>query len=190
MLADFEGEDYGGWTAESAARKACRLRAPGVTCAEQPSRPPTCPWYATQFKSDRRGRSPLARAMTRELRQRSEQFRDAFYDTTLPPEAVEAVAANLTILKSPTVLRQHDGRLWCWEGCSDDAGCCAGSCAHVWNYAQAICHLFPSLERGMRQTAFFEGQDENGRQAFRVNLPISPRRRRCSTPPTASSARS
>ena len=40
---------------------------------------------------------------------------NAFYDTTLPPEVVEAVAANLTILKSPTVLRQIDGRLWCWK---------------------------------------------------------------------------
>lgn len=51
------------------------------------------------------------------------------------------------ILKSPTVLRQSDGRLWCWEGCSDNSGCCAGSCTHVWNYAQAIPHLFPALER-------------------------------------------
>ena len=31
----------------------------------------------------------------------------------------EAVAANLTILKSPTVLRQTDGKLWSWEGCGD-----------------------------------------------------------------------
>ena len=36
------------------------------------------------------------------------------------------VAANLSILKSPTVQRQVDGRLWCWEGCHDDSGCCHG----------------------------------------------------------------
>ena len=109
-----------------------------------------------------------------ELRGRSQLFSDTFYDSSLPPEVLEAVAANLTILKTPTVLRQHDGRLWCWEGCCDDHGCCAGSCTHVWNYAQAISHLFPSLERSLRRNEFFEGQTAEGRQAFRGNLPISP----------------
>lgn len=97
---------------------------------------------------------------------------DAFYDNTLPDEVVEAVAANLTILKSPTVLRQTDGRLWCFEGCNDDSGCCYGSCTHVWNYAQAIPHLFPDLERTLRETEFFVSQDERGHQVFRSSLPI------------------
>ena len=64
-----------------------------------------------------------------------------------PPEVIEAIAANLTILKSPTVMRQYDGRLWNFEGCGDTWGCCHGSCTHVWNYAQAMPHLFPALER-------------------------------------------
>ena len=51
-------------------------------------------------------------ALRRAARRRPRASRDCFYDTTLPPEVVEAVAANLTILKSPTVLRQADGRLW------------------------------------------------------------------------------
>ncbi len=72
------------------------------------------------------------------------------------------------------MLRQTDGRLWCFEGCSDDRGCCAGSCTHVWNYAQAIPHLFPELERSLRQTEFHESQDEAGHQTFRSNLPIRP----------------
>jgi hypothetical protein len=84
------------------------------------------------------------------------------------------VAANLTILKSPTVLRQPDGRLWAWEGCKDDEGCCPGSCTHVWNYAQALPHLFPSLERSLRETEFHEDQDERGHQNFRAFLPIRP----------------
>src|SRR5690606_37619008 len=109
-----------------------------------------------------------------ELHRESEAFRDCFYDTTLPDEVIEAVAANLTILKSPTVLRQADGRLWAWEGCHDDSGCCPGSCTHVWNYAQAICHLFPELERGMRRTEFFDSQDERGHQTFRALIPIRP----------------
>jgi hypothetical protein len=100
-------------------------------------------------------------------------FTDAFYASTLPAEVTEAVAANLTILKSPTVLRQFDGRLWAWEGCGDSWGCCHGSCTHVWNYAQAVSHLFPSLERTLRETEFEVNQNKEGHQVFRVNLPIT-----------------
>jgi hypothetical protein len=71
------------------------------------------------------------------------------------------------------VLRQYDGRLWSWEGCGDNSGCCHGSCTHVWNYAQAIPHLFPNLERTLRNTEFCENQDKEGHQQFRANLPIS-----------------
>ena len=35
-------------------------------------------------------------------------------------EVKEAVAANLSILKSTTVLRQYDGRMWNWEGSHDN----------------------------------------------------------------------
>jgi len=101
-------------------------------------------------------------------------FRDAFYDSTLPAEVIEAAAANLTILKSPTVLRQTDGRMWCFEGCCDSRGCCHGSCTHVWNYAQAVPHLFPELERSLRSTEFNESQNEEGHQTFRSALPIRP----------------
>ena len=101
-------------------------------------------------------------------------FSDAFYASTLPAEVMEAIACNLSILKSPTVLRQYDGRLWSFEGCSDDEGCCHGSCTHVWNYAQAIPHLFPKLERSLRHTEFCEDQNAKGHQNFRALLPIKP----------------
>ena len=107
------------------------------------------PWYAGRFK-DIAEVADYWRDRYDELRRNSRRFSDCFYDTTLPPEVIDAVAANLTILKSPTVLRQADGRLWAWEGCNDTAGCCAGSCTHVWNYAQAVPHLFPALERTLR----------------------------------------
>lgn len=175
VLQDFEGNDYGAWVADPpAAASACSCTCcSGETCCTEQAPQTYVPWYSTQFRTVREVAEHWRKAYT-ELRRRSEQFRDAFYDTTLPPEVVEAVAANLTILKTPTVLRQHDGRLWCWEGCGDSAGCCAGSCTHVWNYAQALCHLFPSLERSLRKTEYFESQDARGRQAFRANLPIAP----------------
>lgn len=109
------------------------------------------------------------------LRQATEKFTRAFYDSTLPPEVVEAVAANLSILKSPTVLRQSDGRLWAWEGSYDSAGGGGyGSCTHVWNYAQALPHLFPNLERSLRDTEFGPDQGMDGFQAHRAFLPIRP----------------
>jgi len=129
------------------------------------------PWYAERFK-DGCELAGYWRDNCSRLREESKAFSDCLFDTTLPPEVVEAVAANLSILKSPTVLRQADGRLWCWEGCHDNQGCCAGSCTHVWNYAQALPHLFPSLERTLRETEFGVSQDERGHQNFRSSLPI------------------
>lgn len=148
-------------------------RPPPRDTASAKARATYVPWYATQF-SDIQAIADYWQTHYRELRDRSACFRDAFYDTTLAPEALEAAAANLAILKSPTVLRQFDGRLWGWEGNTDTEGSCGGSCAHVWNYAQALCHLFPSLERGLRETGFSEGQYEDGKQDTRVNLPITP----------------
>ncbi len=131
------------------------------------------PWYSGKFKGIDEVVS-YWKTNYNDLRAKSELFKNSFYKTTLPGEVIEAIAANLTILKSPTVLRQPDGRLWSWEGCSDNSGCCAGSCTHVWNYAQAIPHLFPGLERTMRETEFFPSQDNEGHQTFRSALPIRP----------------
>jgi uncharacterized protein (DUF608 family) len=129
------------------------------------------PWYAARFRDV----ADVERYWSGEyerLRAESSLFSDCLHDTTLPPEVIEAVAANLSILKSPTLLRQADGRLWAWEGCGDSIGCCAGSCTHVWNYAQAIPHLFPELERGLRETELGESQSQAGHQCFRTSLPI------------------
>jgi uncharacterized protein (DUF608 family) len=145
----------------------------GVTNVKQNPSPNYKPWYSSEFK-DVWEVADYWNKNYEELNKKSVLFKDAFYASTLPPEVLEAVAANLTILKSPTVLRQYDGRLWSWEGCGDDGGCCHGSCTHVWNYAQAIPHLFPSLERTLRNTEFCENQNHAGHQGFRANMPISP----------------
>ncbi|MEP6583190.1 MAG: GH116 family glycosyl hydrolase [Ginsengibacter sp.] len=131
------------------------------------------PWYSSRFANVEEVVSYWEEKYE-ELKKNSKLFTDAFYSSTLPPEVVEAVAANLSILKSPTVMRQYDGRLWNFEGCGDNFGCCHGSCTHVWNYAQAIPHLFPALERSLRHTEFCENQNKEGHQNFRANLPIQP----------------
>ncbi|MGN7720419.1 GH116 family glycosyl hydrolase [Chitinophaga sp. 22620] len=131
------------------------------------------PWYSSRFK-DINEVADYWKTNYDTLQQKTSLFTNAFYKSTLPPEVTEAVAANLTILKSATVMRQYDGRFWCWEGSGDNWGSCHGSCTHVWNYAQAVPHLFPALERSLRNTEFRENQNADGHQGFRANIPISP----------------
>jgi len=129
------------------------------------------PWYAGRFASIDDVTAYWCKHYD-DLRGKAQRFSDCFYDSTLPPEVIEAVSANFSILKSPTVLRQTDGRLWAWEGCNDNIGSGPGSCTHVWNYAQALPHLFPALERTFRETEFGPSQAESGYQVFRSALPI------------------
>ncbi|HRV84149.1 MAG TPA: GH116 family glycosyl hydrolase [Saprospiraceae bacterium] len=131
------------------------------------------PWYSSKYDSIEAVSNYWLKEYLN-LKRDTSLFADAFYSSSLPAEAIEAVACNLSILKSPTVLRQYDGRLWCYEGCGDTWGCCHGSCTHVWNYAQAIPHLFPALERSLRHTEFCENQNAEGHQTFRATLPIRP----------------
>ncbi len=145
----------------------------GVKNGKKSLSPNYTPWYSSRFANVEEV-ADYWRLHYDDLLAKTKLFSDSFYASTLPPEVMEAVAANLTIIKSPTVLRQYDGRLWSWEGCGDDGGCCHGSCTHVWNYAQAIPHLFPALERTLRNTEFCENQNKEGHQGFRANMPISP----------------
>ena len=131
------------------------------------------PWYSSRFNNVEEVLQYFVSNYDN-LSKKSKAFTDSFYASTLPDEVIEAVAANLTIMKSPTVMRQYDGRLWNYEGCGDNWGCCHGTCTHVWNYAQAIPHLFPSMERSLRYTEFCESQSVEGHQTFRAFLPIRP----------------
>ncbi|NLC67829.1 MAG: hypothetical protein GX754_03370 [Clostridiaceae bacterium] len=110
-------------------------------------------------------------------------FKEALFASTIPGEALEAIAANISILKTPTCLRLEDGSFYGFEGCHCDEGCCEGSCTHVWNYAYALPFLFPKLERSMRDLDFKYNQREDGGMSFRLQLP--PGRERSSFRPCA-----
>ena len=168
LLADFESNSWGDWQVVDSSEEEKQFLAD-----EGDVEATYRPWYSERFKSLNEviGYWDANQAM---LEKNSRLFSDAFYSSSLPAEVLEAVAANLSILKSTTVLRQYDGRMWNWEGSHDNWGSCHGSCTHVWNYAQAVSHLFPKLERTLRETEFFVSQDKRGHQVFRTNLPISP----------------
>jgi uncharacterized protein (DUF608 family) len=128
------------------------------------------PFYAAQWQ-DARDVLFYVREHYQVLRQRTQEFHDALFSSTLPAPVLDAVSANLDILKSPTVLRFENGDVWGWEGCFSDKGCCPGSCTHVWNYAQALPHLFPALERTLRQRELEQSMNERGHINFRAPLP-------------------
>lgn len=146
----------------------CDCGSDGSCCSSSPT------WknfYATRFRD---ARDVAAHAMYRwdKLHQRTRAFTDALFGSTLPPEVLDAVSANISILKSPTCLRLTDGSFYGFEGCHCTEGCCEGSCTHVWNYAYALPYLFPRLERSMRDLDYRYNMREDGQMSFRLQLPI------------------
>ncbi len=128
-------------------------------------------YYATYW-SDARATAQYALAEWPRLHAETLRFRDALFGSTLPVAALDAVAANLAVLKSPTVLRLEDGTFYGWEGLHPNEGCCEGSCTHVWNYQQALPFLFPELERSMRVADYRYNLLPNGAMPFRLQLPL------------------
>ncbi len=103
------------------------------------------------------------------LEARTVAFVRAFCESDLPAAIREAALFNLSSLRSQTVFRTEDGRLFGWEG----GNCCHGSCTHVWNYEQATAFLFGDLALGMREVEFAHATAPNGLMSFRVHLPLA-----------------
>ena len=102
----------------------------------------------------------------------SRKFSQAFFSSTLPGYVLEAVADNITILRSPTCFRTENGDFFGWEGVENTVGCGAGTCTHVWNYAQTVAFLFPELEQSMRRIEFLQEIQADGYMPFRTYRPF------------------
>ncbi|MFA5864388.1 MAG: GH116 family glycosyl-hydrolase [Phycisphaerae bacterium] len=100
------------------------------------------------------------------------KFKKALFATTVPSFVLDAVSANISILKSPTVLRLTDGSLYGFEGCGHNMGMGEGTCTHVWVYAYALPFLFPNLERSIRDLEYKYSTREDGKMEFRLALPV------------------
>ena len=123
--------------------------------------------YAARF-SDAWGVAAYLVSNFERLDSMSRSFRGALFGSTLPAYVLDAVSTNITVIRSSTCFWLEDGSFFAYEGCFDDAGCCSGSCTHVWNYEQTLAHLFPSLERSMRETELVHETDDDGRMSFRA----------------------
>ena len=109
------------------------------------------------------------------LYRKSKAFADEMSDMSLPEYVADAAASNLSVLKSPTVLRLEDGSFYGFEGVDEQGGLCEGTCQHVWNYAYALCFLFPNLERSIRDLEYKYSMHDSGLMDFRLKLPAGKR---------------
>ena len=132
-------------------------------------------YYATVF-ADSRESATYSLSNWSKLYETTVLFQDALFSSTLPGEVLDAVSGNISILKSPTVLRLEDGSFYGFEGLKLDEGCCEGSCTHVWNYAYALPFLFPQLERSMRDLDYQYNFGVDGDMSFRLQLPLGSER--------------
>jgi uncharacterized protein (DUF608 family) len=128
-------------------------------------------YYATLWKDSLASARYSLKEWPR-LRAATDLFHRTLFTSSLPDVVLDAVSANMSILKSPTVLRLEDGTLYGFEGCCSGSGCCPGSCTHVWNYAQAHAFLFPALARSMREVDYRYNQQADGGMPFRLMLPL------------------
>ncbi|HZT32599.1 MAG TPA: GH116 family glycosyl hydrolase [Bryobacteraceae bacterium] len=106
------------------------------------------------------------------LRARSLRYRDTLFSSTLPAPVLDAVSSQASILRTNTVMVLAGPKTLAFEGCNDNGGCCPMNCTHVFNYEQAMAHLYPDVERGMREIDFLVNMRPDGSMSFRTPVPL------------------
>ncbi len=107
-----------------------------------------------------------------ELFEETKAFHDIIFRSSYPHYIIDAISSQASSLKTNLVMRTEDGKLFGFEGLTDDRGCCPMNCTHVWNYEQTLAYLFPCMERTIRETDFLHNTFDNGYQVFRTLIPL------------------
>ncbi len=105
--------------------------------------------YAKRFKDAKEVVSYVAKNFDRLAGETRRWVKTWYEDSTLPHWFLERTFMPTSILASQTCYRFDNDRFYGWEGIY----CCAGTCTHVWQYAQAVGRTFPVLERDLRKRA-------------------------------------
>ena len=103
-------------------------------------------YYSRQFKNAQEVADYAYQHYTR-LYDLTRRWKNTWYNSTLPFWFLDRTFLNISTLATTTSHRFTSGRFYAWEG----VGACAGTCTHVWQYAQAVGRLFPTLERDTRE---------------------------------------
>jgi len=121
-------------------------------------------WYAGVYPSAEAVRLSLIEKLD-ERSAVTRRWRDTWYDSTLPYWFLDRAFATVTTAATATCWRFDNGRFYGWEG----TYCCAGTCTHVWQYAQALARVFPALERTTREMVDFglAFNDDSGQIDYR-----------------------
>lgn len=107
-------------------------------------------------------------------------FADTFLHSNLPQVVLDTVTSQMSIMRTPTCFWAEDGNFYGFEGCNGYStlhhapwfgGSCPLNCTHVWNYEMSLAHLYPDLERTMRDVEWFEQQHPTGYLPHRVPMP-------------------
>lgn len=136
--------------------------------------------YATRYADALEVTDALVRDRER-LEQDSRAWEDVIETSDLPEFLTEAIAAQGSLIRSPTTFWTEDGNFFGFEGAlgasttmwnADFGGSCPLNCSHVWNYEMALSRLFPRLELRMRTTELDVVQAPEGYIPHRTILPL------------------
>ena len=103
-------------------------------------------YYVNKFAGSEEVAASIAQQF-KSLKQLTLFWKQSWYNSTLPSWFMERTFLNISTLATSTSHRFKSGRFYAWEG----VGCCAGTCAHVYQYAHAMSRIFPELERDIRE---------------------------------------
>jgi uncharacterized protein (DUF608 family) len=120
-------------------------------------------WYATKWSNAASVAVDAATNFSR-LCGETKAWNRTWYGGSLPYWFLERTLIPAGALASATCYRFDNDRFYGWEG----NYCCAGTCTHVWGYAQSSGFLFPGLERGLRTNIDFgQSWKEDGSVDYR-----------------------
>jgi non-lysosomal glucosylceramidase len=141
-------------------------------------------WLGNRYARTHGDAQAVARRVARDwddLRAASLSWPETLEVSSLDDQTVRHLAAQLSLVRSPTCFQTADGRFFGFEGvrgastamsAGEFGGSCPLNCTHVWNYEQTVAKTFPTLERSMRETEFDVMQAPEGYLPHRVLAPV------------------